>query len=488
MAATGQGFLMPTSVAISFPWGRYHGTPWGRNINEGAVDWPPEPWRILRAFYATWRARAPELDGEVVASLLDALAEPPEFAVPVHQVAHTRHYYPDIKQGPLSRGGDVDKVFDPFAVFERGAKLYVSWPVDLEEPQRAALAVLCDRLTYLGRAESVCVAELEDNLRSELPDGYRQIRPGSGEEDSMLCDVLAAERPLELEHLEVRPQRLRGSGRLEPVGSRRVTYPAVPEETPDQQWSPHRVAGSASQVTAVRLSLTSNALPSRHAAVLVADLLRQQVVRILDPGGSGRFSVSLLGKNGRGERQDTDHGHAHYVPLAINPEEMGLLDTVVVWAPAGLDADDIGILRKIELLKNRDLRPCLVGIEGTGAVEEVAPEIYGPARRWRSFTPYAPPRHVRRQPTWIDHALACLQRDLGQAHLAADGIEVIKGPWLDFRRYRNPPRETLRHARRVTGFQLTFNEPVAGPICLGALRHFGLGLFLPVKGGPDNGQ
>jgi len=46
-------------LVLTFPWGRYHANPWGRHVNEGAVELPPSPWRPL---CATWRTRAPELD------------------------------------------------------------------------------------------------------------------------------------------------------------------------------------------------------------------------------------------------------------------------------------------------------------------------------------------------------------------------------------------------------------------------------------------
>ncbi|MDQ3151354.1 MAG: type I-U CRISPR-associated protein Cas5/Cas6, partial [Actinomycetota bacterium] len=52
---------MPTTLVLTFPRGRYRATPWGRHVNEGAVELPPSPWRLLRALYATWRTRAPEL-------------------------------------------------------------------------------------------------------------------------------------------------------------------------------------------------------------------------------------------------------------------------------------------------------------------------------------------------------------------------------------------------------------------------------------------
>jgi CRISPR-associated protein Csb2 len=43
-------------LKVSFPLGRYHGTAWLRGHNEGVVDWPPAPWRVLRALVATWKS------------------------------------------------------------------------------------------------------------------------------------------------------------------------------------------------------------------------------------------------------------------------------------------------------------------------------------------------------------------------------------------------------------------------------------------------
>ena len=42
---------MPT-LQLRFPGGRYHATPWGHHVNEGLIEWPPSPWRLLRALIA----------------------------------------------------------------------------------------------------------------------------------------------------------------------------------------------------------------------------------------------------------------------------------------------------------------------------------------------------------------------------------------------------------------------------------------------------
>ena len=52
---------MPT-LSIRFTGGHYHATPWGKAQNEGAVEWPPSPWRVLRALIATGYADMAEVE------------------------------------------------------------------------------------------------------------------------------------------------------------------------------------------------------------------------------------------------------------------------------------------------------------------------------------------------------------------------------------------------------------------------------------------
>ena len=47
-------------LSIRFPAGRFHATPWGRHVNEEAPEWPPSPWRLLRALVATWKQKLDE--------------------------------------------------------------------------------------------------------------------------------------------------------------------------------------------------------------------------------------------------------------------------------------------------------------------------------------------------------------------------------------------------------------------------------------------
>ena len=65
-----EGPQVTTTLVVRFVLGRYHATPWGRHVNEGQVELPPSPWRLLRALYAVWKTRLPDLDEATVGMLL----------------------------------------------------------------------------------------------------------------------------------------------------------------------------------------------------------------------------------------------------------------------------------------------------------------------------------------------------------------------------------------------------------------------------------
>jgi CRISPR-associated protein Csb2 len=144
-------------ISIEFLTGRYHATPWDKQVNEGAVEWPPSPWRIMRALIsAYYRSPAPPEKNQVSRLLEKLAAEPPTYHVPMEMgSAHTQHYMPLRKQA-------TTKIYDTFYVFPDGAfsdkeesRVVVSWAqVQLEDDEQELLQSLCEGVSYLGRAES----------------------------------------------------------------------------------------------------------------------------------------------------------------------------------------------------------------------------------------------------------------------------------------------------------------------------------------------
>src|SRR5829696_7919793 len=88
---------MPVTLKLTFPAGRYHATPWGRHVNEGVPEWPPSPFRLVRALYDTWRRKASDVPDKLVETLLGSLAgTAPDFALPRAGASHTRSF---LRQG-----------------------------------------------------------------------------------------------------------------------------------------------------------------------------------------------------------------------------------------------------------------------------------------------------------------------------------------------------------------------------------------------------
>ena len=125
-------------VSFTFPAGRYHATPWDRHVNEGAVAWPPEPWRLLRSLIATWHHKVKHSDKHTNATLLrliESLAqELPEYALPAATHSHTRHYMPQFAAGKTSL------ILDAFTAVGRDDPLIIVWPMlELPKDQRDLL-------------------------------------------------------------------------------------------------------------------------------------------------------------------------------------------------------------------------------------------------------------------------------------------------------------------------------------------------------------
>jgi len=131
---------MSVTLAIRFLAGQFHATPWNHQVNEGIVEWPPAPWRLLRTLVAVAH-RMPEppqraLLGGLVAKLATAL---PAYQLPPTQSAHTRHYMPLVSEGEWT----TTQVLDTFRVMAKGAAVHVCWPqLVLDATERLAGAAV----------------------------------------------------------------------------------------------------------------------------------------------------------------------------------------------------------------------------------------------------------------------------------------------------------------------------------------------------------
>ena len=206
--------------------------PLGPGVNEGASEWPPSPWRLLRALIATWHTRWPDLPAEAFDGLLGALGDPPGLpdpATPGPVTPGTTCPDLDHRKGET---GHTDLTLDPFLSLRRDgttpaepAELLVRWDADLDAGQRSVLAKLAELLPYLGRAESVCEARLLDE--DPVPD-ETWWRPGA--QGARTTRLLAPARPVSRAALEVTTVQVRKMRRTLPPGTVWVSYAAAGEE------------------------------------------------------------------------------------------------------------------------------------------------------------------------------------------------------------------------------------------------------------------
>jgi CRISPR-associated protein Csb2 len=473
---------MGTTLAIRFPLGRYHANPWDRAVNEGASEWPPSPWRLLRALIATWHTRWPDLPVPVLESLLDALAGPPAYRVPGVTTGHTRHYLPDLEH---RRGepGRTDLTLDPFLAVDRDDELLVRWDAQLPGEQRQALAKLAELLPYLGRSESVCEARLADGDAQPDETWWRPGAPGP-----QRVRLLTATRPVSRAALEASTADIRRQRRTVPPGTQWISYAtgnSAAGQAPVRMPTPY-----VAPVTAIRFAVTG-AVPLKmtHGVLLADEAHRLAGKQLVKAELDDSRRQQILGTNGAA----TDHRHAHWIPLPVAGRKSQAVRCLVIWVPRGLRTEDVTALLSLRQMSGRrggydvpGFPPVELLFQAAGHIGQVAPELCRRAHRWRSLTPYLPVRHRKRESLEAflaeDVRAELGYRDLPPAAVTPAAPEPrLPDRWaLEFRRYRMA--ENMSRSRPGLELRLEFAAPVDGPLLLGQLSHFGYGVFVPDEG------
>ncbi|MFB3909511.1 MAG: type I-U CRISPR-associated protein Csb2 [Candidatus Eisenbacteria bacterium] len=481
------------AIELRFPAGRYHATPWGTHVNEMALEWPPSPWRLLRALTSVWLGVSCRSDiaqdEPAMRAVLTRLADPPCFLLPPYTQGHTRHFMPWMKKGPEDR----TIVFDGFLAFEPHETVRVGWPdVQLSAAEKDRLRRLLSNLTYLGRAESWCEASLLDE--SECSDGLEwtawplgegEILPEDAEPVRVLCakqfqperSLLDWQHPL---HADIGELRRKKMDPRCPPGAAWITYACRTVEA-------QRARSTGSIAVRVRpcmakYALTGSVLPRVVDSVLVAELARASLQAIFGRTEDGRSSAVFSGKQDDGTPFKS-HDHAHYLPHDQDGD--GRLDALLIYAPAGFGPGEVEALQSLSVLKRSDWAyPIRVVLAGLGDQGVDQGELTGPARHWRSVTPFVLPRHPKRngKESPADQLLLELRR-----RALPDPRSIEPLPWLEERGHKTRWLEFRRWRTKVEGppvamgfgFVLEFPDAVAGPLTLGYGSHYGLGLFQP---------
>jgi CRISPR-associated protein Csb2 len=465
-----------TTIELKFPAHRFHATPWGRHVNEGAVEWPPSPYRLVRALYDAWKRKHAAVPDSAIEELLRALAvEAPSYRLPLATASHTRSYLNSNTLDPTEKS----LIFDAFVAMSPGAALFVTWPnVQLTTAQSELLGRLLGSLNYLGRSESWVDARLCDGA---LDEGIRcEPMTESGESGDMVpvaCPVPAngyTEKRPWLDALAYSTAEFQKDRRSLPPAMRMVPYVrtgnAVLTRVPKL---PRKHVG----VQAVMLSLKATVLPLVTATVEVAERLRIYLMgahrKVM--GDPRKVSSKFSGRTAEGEPRK-DHQHAFILPLGNG---RGRIDRVLLFTrdPNGFESDEVqAILRVTELYGQSPEHPIRVMATQRAPART---EIRKSATSVVSTTPFCSGRHWRKGRGEYGEFLEDEVRRECQNH----GIQqprtvqmLAKAPglfeWVEFRRNRKDDAP-----RPGYGFRLEFDEAVPAPFSLGYGCHYGLGQF-----------
>lgn len=511
-----------------FPLGRFHATPWRVNpYDDPFGEWPPSPWRFVRALIARWyqwsRETVDSPDAEQLDRLVAALCDSSySFHVPAAALRGRplRQYHPvefGWEPAAKSKGKGKNKkaipqfktygtslVQDNYWCTPDGSSGAIWWFLQSElwTPELIEVLDHClARLIYFGRAESFTAIERTSDCPPQ-PNCEPHARPRSSASVRVLVPQTTATRK-DVERVTDDPQVVTTTV---PPGARMMyadplVRPAareLPVTFPPRQ-----------DCRLIQLAIGWHVPPELRSVVRLTARFRSAVLRELlliktqgrhtswstAPKAVREAVADMFGKDADGEPLK-EHNHTEFLawwqsriptrllirrssPVFDQDDQAAIFKAAaraVSWAAIDRRRDEW----KIRLIPLDEAVPAPPGFDGRLA------------RTWEAMTPYVPPRHYLRDgnPRASESIAKQIRRELSFRHVSsAEQVEVKEmadSTWVTVHLLGRNARAAERMFlgdRRAYWLRLIFPEPVAGPIRLGHSSTFGLGLFRPVSDG-----
>jgi CRISPR-associated protein Csb2 len=359
--------------------------------------------------------------------------------------------------------------------------------------QRCALQKLLRRVVRVGHSSSLVAMRLTDDPGQPTwrPDQHgesvlRVVQPGQ---------LMALERAFE-QHRELEPRVMPS---LPQPYTREQTHAAVPSPASvfSDQWLVFR------RIEGPVLPMTASAGVARALRRALMSFASEPIPEVLSghvPGGG-----------------PTERPHVAVVPLPFvaHPRATGAILGIAVVLPRVMDVDarravfaavdrweqscrqedeDTPIVQ-LNLGRAGELR--LERVEWGSVPATLRAETWcGPANVWLSATPVALDRNpgdlwsrdLARQAAALQEAAVSIGQACERVHLPRPvRVEILPAAPIagaaKARHYPSYPAEPGRIRRVLTHVRVEFDQPVTGPVLLGAGRHVGLGLFRPERTG-----
>lgn len=503
----------------SFPLGRFHATPWRVNpFDDPFGEWPPSPWRLVRAICARWYQWQREVGlskTKALEALLRALCTSRyAFRLPfaAHRRFALRQYQPaqfgwhpaeKKKAGTRSYGTTLSQDNAWCIPADPSDESAVWWFLDSDEwaPETlTALDACLARVVYFGRAETLTMIHRCSHDISIEPNCLLDQEPQS----SRSVPVLVALHEAIRQDIERITDESSAKSRTVPPGAA-WRYANLPPPTNLRESTTRRIIMPSTNF--IQFAIGWAVPPHPDALIRMTSRFRSRILTAFVRLRTGdrkatwltapawvRVEGALLsGKDSEGFRLDGPHRHARFLGWI----EDGAVTRLLVWRPFNCvfsDYERLAILRAAE----RELSWTAADPKAAGGDWKVRlvpldravqppPGLDGTrARVWESLTPYVPPRHHLRKGKLRSNETitAQVQRELtlqGVLDSGNSAIRVIGGPVWVAVHIPASKRDQRAFVGNRPGYRvrIEFSQPMSGPILLGHSSHFGLGLFAP---------
>ena len=486
-------------IRIRFLAGRFHATPWGRNVNEGIPEWPPSPYRLVRGLISVAKKKYPGISDSQLERTLICIQQPPTIISPEVTQSHVR-YFMDV--GGQDSHLNKKKIFDPFVAINPNQPVYFKFPVDPAiECDTELLNKLIESLSYLGRAESWVSATLTD----QVPDNYGHVfEPAAGLIQKEINNIpVACPMPQDIYQQQpfIPPQKFKRKTKknvdssswswlralcfdtnnfldfgVVPPAMRIVKY-KQPGYSRTYSKSHHISTMFNNRFSAVKFAMGSTVLPMVTDTVKIAEQVRRKLMGISKKMyGPDEISPKFSGKDRDGKPAK---GHDHVFILPVDEDMDGRIDHIWIQSRSPFDSRELSVLDRLKKLYQSHNRPDIDLILETMSDKWRTQE----SGIWISATPFVTARHYRKGRGTMEEWLKAEVIKEIQLHGLPVPVDIQPMPetltnpsikWFEFLRSRKGQQPLPG-----TGWRLTFNQEIEGPFAIGALAHFGLGLFVP---------
>jgi len=389
-------------LKVKFLAGRFHVTPWGRNVNEGVPEWPPSPYRLARALIDTWKRRFPDWPADRILPILRLFSEKVVFALPEGVVTHTKSFLNSNEKNAEKK----QLVFDASVAMGKEASLFIGFDGHLMPDDLDTFRQLASELNYLGRSESwaaISISDQEEQTWNCIPDP--EDSDGRVEDVACLRGESEFTRTADshvprgrakqskkkkfnwLEAICKSSEDLLKEGWSDAPGIKWVRY-SVPEYAIPRS----KAVVRKSVFSHAKFALSSAVLPRVEETVSFAERIRLKLMGIHRRKQHGDPSLVSPVFSGKGKDGSPLKGHHHAFFLPLDEDGDGWIDHLLIASKHPFNQSELLALDSLRSVWQPDGKPdvdlALVSLSSV-------PPIAG-VRNWVSATPFVTSRHYRK--------------------------------------------------------------------------------------------